>query len=293
MSSNIGKLTPFVWSITFLTVLGISIPSVTTPASARSMVEQGKYLVDGIAGCGNCHTPRGGPMKGKFLAGGDSFGGDKAPFKSYAPNITPDNATGIGKWTATQLVTAIREGKRPDGSVIGPPMAIEFYHGMSDNDVKSIVAYLLTVKPVTHDTPKSVYRIPLHAQKPAGHVGDVSPGDKVRYGDYLVRIGHCMDCHTPLARGRPVPGMVGSGGRSFKGPWGETISANITPDKETGIGGWSDAQIKRAITKGKRHDGAGLRPPMCYRCYDQMTGPDVDAMVAYLRTLKPIKKDRR
>lgn len=257
------------------------------------MVEQGKYLVDGIGGCGNCHTPRGGPMKGKFLAGGSSFGGPKAPFKSYAPNITPDKETGIGNWTDAQLITAIREGKRPDGSVIGPPMAIEFYHGMSDTDVKAIVAFLRTVTPVKHATPKSVYRIPLHAQKPAGHVADVSPSNKIAYGDYLVRVGHCMECHTPLVRGRLVMDMVGSGGRAFPGPWGKSISANITPDKETGIGGWTDAQIKRAIQKGKRHDGAGLRPPMCFRCYDQMTDGDLDAVVAYLRTIKAIKKDRR
>ncbi len=293
MNAKIQKSSLILWSITFLAVVSFSIPGTTNSASAASLVEHGKYLVDGIAGCGNCHTPRGGPMKGKFLAGGNSFGGPKAPFKSYAPNITPDNDTGIGKWTDAQLVTAIREGTRPDGSVIGPPMAIEFYHGMSDRDTKAIVAYLRTVPAIKHDTPKSVYRIPLHAQKPAGKVADVSPNDKVRYGDYLVRIGHCMECHTPLVRGRPVAGMTGSGGRSFKGPWGEAISANITPDKDTGIGGWTDAQIKHAITKGKRHDGTRLRPPMCYRCYDNMSDADVDAVIASLRAMKPINKNRR
>ena len=79
----------------------------------------GAYLVKGIAGCGNYHTARGGPMKRIELAGGNSFGGPKAPFKSYAPNITPDLGTAIGAWANAQLVTAIREGKRPDGSAIG------------------------------------------------------------------------------------------------------------------------------------------------------------------------------
>ncbi len=158
---------------------------------------------------------------------------------------------------------------------------------------KAIAAYLRTVPPVKHATPKSVYCIPLHAQKPPGHVADISPSDKVRYGDYLVRIGHCMECHTPLARGRLVASMEGSGGRSFKGPWGEAISANITPDKETGLGNWTDAQIKTAIQKGKRHDGSKLRPPMCFRCYDKMNDGDLDAVIASLRAMKPIKKNRR
>ena len=128
----------------------------------------GAYLVKGIAGCGNYHTARGGPMKRIELAGGNSFGGPKAPFKSYAPNITPDLGTAIGAWANAQLVTAIREGKRPDGSAIGPPMAIEFYKYMSDRDAKAIAAYLRSVKPVKHKVPEPVYRIPLRAGKPVG-----------------------------------------------------------------------------------------------------------------------------
>jgi mono/diheme cytochrome c family protein len=261
---------------------------------AETLAERGAYLVNGIAGCGNCHTPRGGPMKGVELAGGFSFGGDKAPFKSYAANITPDRKTGIGAWTDAQLVTAIREGKRPDGSVIGPPMAIDFYKYMSDRDAKAIVAYLRSVKPVKHKVPKSVYRIPLHAGKPVGRVADVSRADKIAYGDYQVRIGHCMECHTPMVKGRPdLKNRLGAGGRNFEGPWGEVISANITQDKATGIGGWTDAQIKRAIRKGVRHDGTKLRPPMCFRCYVTMTAADMDAVVSYLRTVKPVRNNVR
>jgi mono/diheme cytochrome c family protein len=278
--------------IIFICGAFLSLPALAPHATAQSMLERGKYLVDGIGGYGNCHTPRGGPMKGKALVGGNSFGGDKAPFKSFASNITPDRETGIGNWTDAQLVTAIREGKRPDGSVIGPPMAIEFYHGMSDNDARAIVAYLRTVPAVKQKVAKSVYRMKLRAQKPAGHVRDVPKTDKLAYGEYLLRIGHCMECHTPMAKGRMVMAKFGAGGRTFDGPWGESVSANITPDRETGIGGWTDAQIKQAITHGKRPDGAGLRPPMCYRCYAKMTDSDVDAVIAYLRTLKPVKTQK-
>jgi mono/diheme cytochrome c family protein len=263
-----------------------------TPTFAQSLVAKGKYLVEGIGGCGNCHTARGGPMKGVNLAGGNSFGGPKAPFKSYAPNITPDPETGIGNWSDTQIITAIREGKRPDGSVIGPPMAIDFYKYMSDNDAKAIVAYLRTVKPVKHKTPKSEYRIPLHPGKPVGNVPDVSPSDKIAYGEYQVRIGHCMECHSPMVKGHPdLKNRLGAGGRTFRGPWGESVAANITPHKGTGIGAYTDAEIKRVITKGIKKDGTKLRPPMCTRCYDKMTEADLDAMVAYLKSIKPIKNE--
>jgi hypothetical protein len=66
-------------------------------------------------------------------------------FTANAPNITPDKETGIGNWTDKQIIDSIREGKRPDGSIIGPPMLIGLYRGFSDRDVKAIVAYLRTV----------------------------------------------------------------------------------------------------------------------------------------------------
>ena len=233
-------------------------------------------------------------MKGVPLAGGNKFGSPKAPFESYATNITPDRETGIGKWTDAQIVTAIREGKRPDGSIIGPPMAIEFFRNFSDRDAKAMVAFLRTVKPVKNTTPKAVFRKKLRPGHPAGKVADTSPGNQISYGNYLVQVGHCMECHTPMVRGKPdLKNRMGAGGRSFRGRWGKSIAANITQDKKTGIGSWTDAQIKSAISKGVRHDGTGLRPPMCFRCYDKMTDSDLNAVVAYLRTVKAVSNKLR
>ena len=265
-------------------------PIFSATAQNQDQLARGKYLVESIGGCGNYHTARGGPMKGVPLAGGNAFGGPKAPFHSYATNITPDRETGIGAWTDDQIVRAIREGRRPDGSIIGPPMAIEFFSRFSDNDVKAMVAYLRMVKPVKNKTPKAVFKMKLRPGHAVDNVPDVSRSDKVAYGQYLVRIGHCMECHTTMDKGRLLMKThYGAGGRTFRGPWGESVAANITQDRETGIGAWTDAQIKHAIAKGKRHDGSGLRPPMCYRCYDRMTDADLDAVVAYLRTVKPIR----
>jgi hypothetical protein len=65
--------------------------------------------------------------------------------RAVVPNITPDPETGIGRWTDVQIATAIREGRRPDGSIIGPPMPIALYRGLSDHDLTAIVTYLRTV----------------------------------------------------------------------------------------------------------------------------------------------------
>ena len=112
--------------------------------------------------------------------------------------------------------------------------------------------------------------------------------DKVKKGFYLVTIGHCMECHTPLGpKGREFETSYGKGGFEFKGPWGVSVSRNITSHKEKGIGAWSDAEIKRAITDGVSQDGSRLKPPMGYEFYKNMTNDDLDAIVAYLRTVPP------
>lgn len=273
-------------------LLAAAFTAVTaTRVSAETPLERGAYLMNGVVGCGNCHTAPGGPFANKELSGGLKF--DEPPFTTHATNITQDKETGIGAWTDREIMLAIREGKRPKGGrIIGPPMAIPFFRNISDNDLKAIVAYLRQVKPVKRKMPEAVYRIPLPPAygPPIKSVPDVPKSDKVAYGNYLVQIGHCMDCHTPMnKKGRLEMDKLGAGGRSFHGPWGESISANLTPDKETGLGKWTDAQIKRAIAKGVRADGTKLRPPMAFRFYKNIKDEDLNAIVAYLRTLKPIK----
>jgi mono/diheme cytochrome c family protein len=112
--------------------------------------------------------------------------------------------------------------------------------------------------------------------------------EKSKRGFYLATIGHCLECHTPF--GPPGTGVdfqnsLGKGGREFTGPWGVSVSRNITSSKSKGIGDWSDTEIKRAVIQGLRRDGSQLKPPMGYGYYAKMTEPDVDAVVAYLRTL--------
>ena len=127
---------------------------------------------------------------------------------------------------------------------------------------------------------------PLHAAPPLGIVPAVPESDTLRYGAYLVTIGHCMECHTPMVRGRHDWAKdLGRGGFEFPGPWGVSVSRNITQSKSKGIGGWSDAEIKRAITTGVDKDGKHLKPPMGFSYYAQMSDLDIADIIAYLRTV--------
>ncbi|MGD1878877.1 MAG: c-type cytochrome [Kiloniellaceae bacterium] len=258
----------------------------STPARAETLLERGTYLLRGIVACGNCHTPQGpdGPLPGMELAGGLKI--EDEAFTAYGANLTPDVETGLGGWSDEEIITAIREGRRPDGTIIGPPMPIGPYRNMSDRDVQAIVAYLRSLTPVKNAVPKSVYRMPLPpGYGPAvGTVPEVSKDDKLAYGAYLAGpLGHCVECHSPMGpMGPDWRNQLGAGGLPFHGPWGISYGSNITP---TSLGSWSDSEIKAAITEGVRPDGSRLLPPMPVGYYQNIAADDLDALVAYLRSL--------
>ena len=262
-------------------------------AQAQPTAEHGKYLVEVLGSCGNCHTPKGskGDIPEKHMAGG--FKLDEAFGVAVSPNITPDKETGIGNWTDQEIIRAIREGKAKDGSTLGPPMPFWLYRRMSDNDVKAIVAYLRTLKPIKNQAARSEYKIPLPASygPPVASVPEPPQNDPVKYGEYLAGpIAHCADCHTPMgSEGRRDQTRLFAGGSPFHGPYGTIYATNLTPDKETGIGKWTDGQIIAAIY-GVRPDGRQLQPPMPWPYYkEKISNGDLKAILAYLRSLKPIQ----
>ncbi|HUZ32513.1 MAG TPA: cytochrome c [Xanthobacteraceae bacterium] len=113
----------------------------------------------------------------------------------------------------------------------------------------------------------------------------------VERGHYLVVIAGCNDCHTPgFFLGKPDPNKyLGGSDVGFEIPGlGVFNGRNITPDKETGIGSWTDEQVATAITTGKRPDDRQLAPIMNYQAFVNMTKDDVKAVVAYLRTIPPV-----
>ena len=261
------------------------------PSRAESQLERGRYLVETLAGCGNCHTPRGpnGPLQEKKFAGGEII--KHEDFTAVVANITPDPETGIGRWTDRQIITAIREGLRPDGTLIGPAMPSRSYRDLADEDVEAIVAYLRSVPPVHNPiTAKSHYDKPLPASwgPPVGRVDAPPKEDKVAYGAYLAGpLARCMDCHTEQRPGEPA--RFGGGGKPFYGPWGISVSANLTPDETSGLGDWSDAEIERAIRTGVARDGHKLFPPMPFAAYQNLAADDMAALITYLRSLPAVE----
>ena len=261
---------------------------------ADELLERGTYLMESIGACGNCHTPKtadGAPIENLHLAGG--FVIEEPGLKAYAPNITMDVETGIGSWSNADIIRAIREGFRPDGTLIGPPMPTPWYRDISDTDVRAIVAYLRAAEPVNRVVPKSEYRVPLPPNwgPPVVSVPDVSRDDPLAYGTYVaVALGHCTECHTPLVEGQHDFSRTGLGGNSYPNIFGlgfAVISANVTPHPSLGIGEWTDDDVKRAITEGVRPDGRQMLDSMAFQYYRNMADEDLDALVDYLRSLPP------
>jgi mono/diheme cytochrome c family protein len=257
--------------------LAAALSLVPTHAPADELVERGKYLVT-IGICGSCHTPN--------LSGGRRTAG------ILSANITPDKETGIGAWTDDQIIEAIRNGKRPDGGPVRPSMGVFWYRQMSDGDVHAIAAYLRTVPPVHTTFERSPVTVqPPNYGPPIANVPDVPRSDQLAYGRYVgATIAHCMQCHTPRGKdGLPDLARLGAGGNKYTAPGGgEAISANITPGNPDGIAGWSDDDVKRAITKGVRPNGSRLIPVMDFDFYEKFTPQDLDALVGFLRSLKPV-----
>ncbi len=280
----------------------------TLPVEAQTPAERGGYLVNTILACGNCHTPKdatGAPIMERDLSGGLVF--TIPPFTGTAANITPDRETGIGNWSDDDIKRALTHGARPanarlPGVPLAAVMATSFYKAILPEDQTAVVAYLRSVKPVRNTVPDPVYRAPVHhdsyPEADAGYTPEMMR-DPIKRGSYLVTIGHCMECHSPRVRGISDYGKtgLGKGGRVFNSTlvqglpanWPGSTASNITSHPDKGIGRWSDGEIKRAITQGIKKDGNSMKPPMGYSYYAKMADADLNAMVAYLRTVPPLE----
>lgn len=269
-----------------LAVLAVSFPFA---GLAEPNLERGEYLVRGPAACGNCHTPQGpnGPDMSNELGGMMVEKNDM--MEAWAVNITPGSR--VADWSDEELARAIREGIRPDGTVIGPPMPIGLYRGLSDDDLMSMVMFLRTVPASTNETPVSTYNFPLPPNygPPVGSVSAPPEGMTVEYGAYLAGpVAHCTECHTTFGpKGPMFDTHLGAGGFEFHGPWGVSVAPNITRHQD-GLVGYSDDELKTMIVSGKRPDGTQMQPPMGYAYYATMSQDNLEAIVMYLRTIPPL-----
>src|SRR6478609_7336121 len=222
------------------TMAAVLLAAMTGSALAQAPVERGKYLVNTIMTCQNCHTPkgeRGAPIFERDLSSGLSW--DEPPFKVTASNITQDKETGIGNYTDAELRQLLRKGIKRNGAPVAMIMPSGFYEIMTERDLDAVIAYLRTIKPIKNAVPDPIYKmpqghpIPPSADKP---YTEAMMSDKLKKGFYLATIAHCMECHTPMGpKGREFATRLGAGGFEFPGPWGVSVSRNITSRKEKGI----------------------------------------------------------
>jgi mono/diheme cytochrome c family protein len=264
-------------------------------ADAQSdLVRRGEYLTR-AADCVSCHTA----PDGKQFAGSRAF---KLPFGTlYSPNITPDANTGIGRWSDDDFVHAMHEGIGKEGQRLYPAFPYPSYTLLSRDDVLAIKAYLFSLKPVANTPPQNHLTFPFNMRwlmvfwdwlyNPNRRLeADVSRPPEWNRGAYLVEaLGHCGECHTPrnllygLEPHKKFAGTVTAGWRAY----------NITPDRKTGIGGWSDGDLARYLSTGDSPHGAAAGPmgEAVDNSLRYLSRDDVAAMVAYLRTIPPQKSD--
>ena len=281
-------------------------PSAIKVEMTDERLSRGKYLFERAAVCGDCHSERdfshfAGPVVPETEGAGFIFPAELGfPGTVVSRNITPDKETGIGNWTDGEIIRAIREGVSRDGRTLFPLMPYQRFRKMSDEDVYSVVAYMKTLKPVKKVQPPTRINFPVSmfiksAPQPAGTVPPVDHQDPLKYGEYLVNMGSCDGCHTPAEKGEPVPGKRLAGGMVFKTSVGTVVSANITPDPDTGIGKYSEQdflnkfyQYRKYVEQGPPKVGPESFTLMPWLLFCQMEEKDLKAIYAYLKSLPPV-----
>jgi mono/diheme cytochrome c family protein len=279
----------------------IAPPSDVKVAMTRERVARGKYIFEIAADCDGCHSLRdfshfGGPVTESGRGQGQVFPPEIGlPGKVTASNITPDKETGIGNWTDGEKIRAIREGISRDGHALFPMMPYANYRHMSDEDVYSLVAYLNSLPPVKNPLPKTDIQFPVSlliksVPQPADSVPEPDRSDKIKYGEYLVTIAGCTGCHTPSDKGKPLKGMRLAGGEVFRLAGAVVVSANITPDPETGIGRWSEQdfldkfyQYREYAEKCSPEIGPESFTLMPWLAFSQRPPEELSAIFAYLK----------
>ena len=263
---------------------------------------RGKYLLT-AAGCSNCHSVK--PGAADYLAGGRAL---PTPFGTfYTPNITPDNETGIGRWSKSDFERALRHGERPEGGYFFPSFPYPSYTAISDRDVDDIWAYLRSVPAISRQNRPHELKAPFGWRwllwfwrllyfnpGPLAAVPDKSPA--WQRGRYIANaLAHCGECHTPRGRLGGLQRDKWFAGALLAAAPGKrpSVVPNITPDKRYGIGKWSADDLETAFSMGMLPDGDFLGGEMASVAEDmaKLTPADRKDLITYLRSLPPISHD--
>ena len=279
---------------TVLAVGGLAARAADTALAAR-----GAYLA-AAAGCADCHTDR--PHGGRLYAGGRAL---TTPFGTfYAPNITPDLETGIGRWSNAQFLNALREGVRPDGSNYFPVFPYPSFTKITDDDARAIKAYLFTQPAAKQSNRAHDVAFPFSWRflqngwkllffSPGPFRPAPERGEAYNRGAYLVTaLAHCSECHTPrnwFGATQPSRFLAGTA----HGPDGKAVP-NITPDSETGIGKWSDDDIVTLLKDGQTPDFDFVGGAMAevVKNTAQLTNADRHAIAVFLQSVPAVRSPR-
>jgi mono/diheme cytochrome c family protein len=261
----------------------------TALAWAQGDAKRGEYLSK-AGGCLGCHTEE--RKDAAPYAGGRAL---KTPFGTfYGPNITPHPQAGIGRWSFADFVRALREGERPDGAHYFPAFPYPAFTRISNADLRDLWAYLRTLKPVAqpskpHDLGMLYrWRFTLWGWKwlffvPGEFRPDAAKSAAVTRGAYLAQaLGHCGECHTPRnLLGGPKKDRYLAGAKLAE----ETSAPNLTP---TRLKKYGDGELKDILQSGLFPDGDVMGDTMSEvvrNTTSQLTAQDLDALMAYLRSL--------
>jgi mono/diheme cytochrome c family protein len=277
-----------------LIIAPYSAGSQNVNAPAQSLSERGKYLTD-AGNCLSCHTKAGAVP----FSGGLGF---DTPFGTiYSSNITPDLATGIGKWTALDLRRAMHQGIGNDDNRLFPAFPYTSFTKVTNEDVDAIYAYLRTLKPVRYTPPTNgllfAMRWPLALWdalffNEGRYVPNTSQSAEWNRGAYLVEgLGHCSACHTPrnLFMAEDSTNSYAGGiiqGEVAKGRQRRWSAVNLSSSKN-GLGPWSVNDLAKYLQTGFSAR-AGSFGPMNEVILNSLTNlkvEDVHAMAVYLKSL--------
>ena len=261
----------------------------TTAVLAQGDAKRGEYLSK-AGGCLGCHTEE--RKDATPYAGGRAL---KTPFGTfYGPNITPHPQAGIGKWAFADFRRALREGERPDGAHFFPAFPYASFTRISDADLQDLWAYLRSLKPSPQPSKPHELGFPFNLRvtlwgwqwlffAPGEFRPDTSKSAPVNRGGYLaVALGHCGECHTPRnPLGGPKPNRYLGGAKLGEG----TAAPNLTP---TRLKRYADSELKDILASGLFPDGDVMGDTMSEvvrNTTSQLTPADLDALIAYLRSV--------
>jgi mono/diheme cytochrome c family protein len=259
------------------------------PAAATSTAERGAYLAK-VGNCAGCHTARGGMPYAGGLAVETPFG------NVYASNLTPDAATGIGRWTRAEFWRAMHHGRSQDGRLLYPAFPYTSYTLVTRDDADALFAYLKSLTPVIQPNTAPTLRFPYNSQaalavwralyfKPGSYQVESSQSADWNNGAYLAEgLGHCSACHAARNALGATDGLNLAGGLIPVQNW---YAPSLVSPQEAGLQGWRIQDIKTLFKTGVTAQ-ASVNGPMAevvLGSTQHWNDADLNAMAVYLKAL--------